>query len=198
MSTSIRPVSAPYPPGAPISGDLAQPGDVVIVSGTIGDHGIAVLGARGELGFEADVVSDVAPLNHLVEAMLAVSDNIHVLRDPTRGGVATTLNEIAQQSQVGIVLDETTIPVLPAVDAACEMLGFDPLYVANEGKLLAIVAYEDSQAVLDVMRRTQYGEGALAIGRVVAEPAGRVLLKTSIGSTRVVDMLAGEMLPRIC
>jgi hydrogenase expression/formation protein HypE len=181
-----------------ISGDLAQPGDVVIISGTIGDHGIAVLAARGELGFEADVVSDVAPLNGLVATMMATSNNIHVLRDPTRGGVATTLNEIARQSNVGIVLDETTIPIRPAVDAACEMLGFDPLYVANEGKLLAIVAYEDSQAVLDAMRRTPYGAEAVAIGRVVEAPAGRVLLKTSIGSTRVVDMLAGEMLPRIC
>jgi hydrogenase expression/formation protein HypE len=181
-----------------ISGDQARPGDVVILSGTVGDHGIAVLGARGELGFEADVVSDVAPLNNLVATMMAASENIHVLRDPTRGGVATTLNEIAQQSAVGIVLDETTIPIRPAVDAACEMLGFDPLYVANEGKLLAIVAAEDSQAVLDAMRQSPYGADAVAIGRVVESPAGRVLLKTSIGSTRVVDMLAGEMLPRIC
>lgn len=186
------------PANRTIGGDQARPGDVVILSGTIGDHGIAVLGARGELGFEADVVSDVAPLNGLVAAMMASSDHIHVLRDPTRGGVATTLNEIAQQSNVGIVLDETTIPIRPAVDAACEMLGFDPLYVANEGKLLAIVAAEDSQAVLAAMRQTRYGEDAVIIGRVVEAPAGRVLLKTSIGSTRVVDMLAGEMLPRIC
>lgn len=185
------------PADCAIAGDQARPGDVIILSGTIGDHGIAVLGARGELGFEADVVSDVAPLNALVAVMLAAGD-VHVLRDPTRGGVATTLNEIAQQSQVAIVLDETAIPVRPAVDAACEMLGFDPLYVANEGKLLAAVAAEDAPAILAAMRRTRYGEGAVAIGRVVANPAGRVLLKTSIGSTRVVDMLAGEMLPRIC
>lgn len=180
-----------------IGGAEAQPGDVVLLSGPIGDHGIAVLGARGELGFEADVASDVAPLNHLVAAMLSAGD-VHVLRDPTRGGVATTLNEIARQSNMAVILDETTIPVRPAVAAACEMLGFDPLYVANEGKLLAAVAADDAEAILAVMRATHYGEEAVRIGRIQAAPAGRVLLKTSIGSTRVVDMLAGEMLPRIC
>lgn len=181
-----------------IAGDQAQPGDRVIVSGPIGDHGIAVLEARGELGFQAEVESDVAPLNHLVAAMLTASRKIHVLRDPTRGGVATTLNEIAQQSDVAIILDEDAIPVRPAVAAASEMLGFDPLYIANEGRLLAIVAADDVEAVLDVMRVTPYGEEAAVIGRVQAAPQRRVLLKTSIGSTRVVDMLAGEMLPRIC
>ena len=186
------------PAGRAISGRLAQPGDAVILSGPMGDHGIAVLSARGELGFEADVVSDVAPLNHLVAAMLAASDAIHVLRDPTRGGVATTLNEIARQSGVAIVLDERTMPVRPPVMAACEMLGFDPLYVANEGKLLALVAADHAPAVLAAMRATRYGEEAVVIGRVQAAPQGRVLLRTAIGSTRVVDMLAGEMLPRIC
>ncbi len=181
-----------------IAGDQAQPGDRVIVSGPIGDHGIAVLAARGELGFEAAVESDVAPLNHLVATMLAASDHIHVLRDPTRGGVATTLNEIAQQSDVAIVLEEDAIPVRAAVTAASEMLGFDPLYIANEGRLLAIVAAEDVDQVLAVMRATRYGEESVVIGRVQATPQRRVLLKTSIGSTRVVDMLAGEMLPRIC
>jgi hydrogenase expression/formation protein HypE len=180
-----------------ISGAEARPGDAVILSGPIGDHGIAVLEARGELGFAAEVVSDVAPLNHLVSAMLAAGD-VHVLRDPTRGGVATTLNEIAKQSNVAVILDETAIPVRPAVAAACEMLGFDPLYVANEGKLLAIVAAEDTPAILAAMRAARYGEEATVIGRIQAAPAGRVLLKTGIGSTRVVDMLAGEMLPRIC
>jgi hydrogenase expression/formation protein HypE len=180
-----------------IGGAEARPGDVVILSGPIGDHGIAVLEARGELGFAAEVVSDVAPLNHLVTAMLAAGD-VHVLRDPTRGGVATTLNEIARQSDVAVILDETAIPVRPAVAAACEMLGFDPLYVANEGKLLAIVAAEDTPAMLAAMQATRYGEEATVIGRIQADPAGRVLLKTGIGSTRVVDMLAGEMLPRIC
>jgi hydrogenase expression/formation protein HypE len=184
--------------GIHISGDQAQPGDILLLSGPIGDHGIAVLGARGELGFEADVISDIAPLNHLVAAMLEASPNIHVLRDPTRGGVASTLNEIAQQSKVGILLDETTIPVRPPVQAACEMLGFDPLYVANEGKLLAIVAPDDAQKILETMRATQYGEETVIIGQIQPEPKGRVLMKTALGTTRIVDMLAGEMLPRIC
>lgn len=181
-----------------IGGAEARPGDVVILSGPMGDHGIAVLAARGELGFDADVVSDVAPLNHLVTAMLSSSNGIRVLRDPTRGGVATTLNEIAKQSGVAVVLDENAIPVRPPVAAACEMLGFDPLYIANEGKLLAIAAAEEAETVLATMRATRYGEEAAIIGRVQADPAGRVLLRTSIGSTRVVDMLAGEILPRIC
>jgi len=186
------------PVGTNISGTQAKPGDVIILSGSIGDHGIAVLGARGELGFESTIQSDVAPLNHLIEAMMNASRNIHVLRDPTRGGLATTLNEIATQSNVGIMLDEKTIPVHPEVASACEMLGFDPLYIANEGKLVAFVAREDADAVLKTMQSTRYGEDAVIIGEVTAEPKGRVLLKTSFGSTRVVDMLAGEMLPRIC
>ena len=126
------------------------------------------------------------------------SDNVHVLRDPTRGGLATTLNEIANQSNVGILLNEETLPVHPEVAAACEMLGFDPLYVANEGKLVTMVAREDAEKVLSAMRATKYGEGAVIIGEVTTEPRGRVLLKTELGSTRIVDMLAGEMLPRIC
>jgi hydrogenase expression/formation protein HypE len=186
------------PTGTNISGSQAKPGDVIILSGSIGDHGIAVLGARGELGFESTIQSDVAPLNHLIEAMMNVSKNIYVLRDPTRGGLATTLNEIATQSNVGVMLDEKTIPVHPEVASACEMLGFDPLYIANEGKLVAFVAREDVDTVLKAMRSTRYGEDAVMIGEVTAVPQGRVLLKTSLGSTRVVDMLAGEMLPRIC
>ncbi|MBK6792755.1 MAG: hydrogenase expression/formation protein HypE [Anaerolineales bacterium] len=181
-----------------VSGANAKPSDAVIISGTMGDHGIAVLGARGELGFQSSLQSDVAPLNHLIAAMLDASPNIHVLRDPTRGGLATTLNEIATQSKAGIVLNEESIPVHPEVNAACEMLGFDALYVANEGKLVAIVPQEDAKKVLAVMKSTKYGEGAVVIGEVVAEPKSRVLLKTALGSTRVVDMLAGEMLPRIC
>jgi len=184
--------------GASVSGANAKAGDAVILSGTIGDHGIAVLGARGELGFQSSIQSDVAPLNLLIDAMLDVSPNVHVLRDPTRGGLATTLNEIAAQSNVGVMLNEQTIPVHPEVNAACEMLGFDPLYVANEGKLVAFVAREDVEKVLAVMKKTRYGEDAAIIGEVTAEPKGRVLLKTALGSTRVVDMLAGEMLPRIC
>jgi hydrogenase expression/formation protein HypE len=185
-------------PGLKIGGAQAKPGDAVILSGSIGDHGIAVLGARGELGFQSSIQSDVAPLNHLIDAMLDASNNVHVLRDPTRGGLATTLNEIASQSNIGIVLDETTIPVHPEVNAACEMLGFDPLYIANEGKLIAMVARQDADAVLKAMRQTRYGEGSVIIGEVTTEPRGRVLMKTAIGSQRVVDMLAGEMLPRIC
>lgn len=181
-----------------IGGARAQPGDVVILSGPLGDHGIAVLSARGDLGFEAEVQSDVAPLNHLVAAMLRASTRVHVLRDPTRGGLATTLNEIARQSQVCVVLDERRIPVGQAVMAACELLGFDPLYIANEGKLVAMVESDAAESVLTAMRATRYGEGATVVGEVRAAPAGRVLLKTTIGSTRVVEVLMGELLPRIC
>ncbi|MBI5933225.1 MAG: hydrogenase expression/formation protein HypE [Chloroflexi bacterium] len=185
-------------PNVNIGGAQAKPGDVVILSGSIGDHGIAVLGARGELGFTSAIQSDVAPLNHLIEAMLEADKNIHVLRDPTRGGLATTINEIAAQSKVAIHLNEQSIPVKPAVNAACEMLGFDPLYVANEGKLIAIVPPESADKILTAMRSTKYGEDAVVIGEVKEDVRGRVLMKTAIGTTRVVDMLAGEMLPRIC
>jgi len=191
-------------PGICIGGACARPGDSVILSGPIGDHGIAVLCARGELGFNAEVLSDIAPLNHLVAAMIQAgkSDDpqnaIHVLRDPTRGGVATALNEIARQSKVAIAINENSIPVRPAVAAACELLGLDALYIANEGKLLAIVKPEAVDRVLMTMRNTQYGVEAVIIGQVQEAPPGRVLMKTAIGSTRVVDVLAGEMLPRIC
>ncbi|MCB2179807.1 hydrogenase expression/formation protein HypE [bacterium] len=181
-----------------IGGQMARPGDKVILSGFIGDHGIAVLGARGDLGFDTDVSSDVAPLNGMILEILAASENIHVLRDPTRGGVATTLNEIANQAHVGIILQEHTIPVRQSVHAACEMLGFDPLYVANEGKLIVICSPEDEQKVLDVMHAHPYGKDAVTIGEVSTEPVNRVIMKTLIGSHRVVDVLAGEMLPRIC
>jgi hydrogenase expression/formation protein HypE len=181
-----------------ISGKFAKPGDIVILSGTIGDHGIAVLTARGELGFQSTIESDTAPLNLLVSEMIAVSKNIHVLRDPTRGGLATSLNEICHQSGVGILIREEDIFVHPQVQAACEMLGFDPLYVANEGKLVAIVAKEDAKIVLAAMRQNRYGKDANIIGEVLPEPKSRVLIKTTIGTTRIVDVLSGEMLPRIC
>jgi hydrogenase expression/formation protein HypE len=184
--------------GVEIGGDRARPGDVVILSGPMGDHGISVLEARGELGFETGVHSDVAPLNHLVTAIIEAASEIHVLRDPTRGGLATSLNEIAQQSKVSLVLEEANIPVRPAVAAACEMLGFDPLYVANEGKLVAIVGKKEADQVLEAMRTVRYGGEAVIIGEVQEAPAGRVLLRTLFGSTRLLDMLAGEMLPRIC
>ena len=180
-----------------ISGSNAQAGDAVIVSGTLGDHGIAVMSAREDLGFTTDLQSDVAPLNHLVRAMLEAGE-IHVLRDPTRGGLATTLNEIARQSLVVIELEDTKIPVKPQVRAACEMLGFDPLYVANEGKLVAFVKDEDADQVLEAMKCSRYGADAVLIGKVIERGKSQVRLKTAIGGTRLVDMLPGEMLPRIC
>lgn len=186
------------PDGRQVGGALAKPGDAVLLSGTIGDHGIAVLSARGDLAFESAIESDIAPLNGLVEDMFATTPEIHVLRDPTRGGVATALNEIAQQSGVTIHLEESRIPLDPAVSAACEMLGFDPLYLANEGKLLAIVAEDEAEDVLSVMCRHPYGVSACRIGQVGDESRGRVLMETLIGSTRIVDVLSGEMLPRIC
>lgn len=186
------------PEGRVIGGECARPGDVVIVSGTIGDHGIAVLAERGELGFTAEVRSDVAPLNSLIQSVLAAAPDVHVLRDPTRGGLATTLNEIAVQSRVGIVLEETSIPVHGPVRAVCDMLGFDPLYVANEGKVIILLPANQAQAALEALHQHPYGAEAVIIGKVAAEPAGRVLMRTEIGGTRILDVLAGEMLPRIC
>jgi hydrogenase expression/formation protein HypE len=183
--------------GINISGANAKEGDVVIISGSIGDHGIAVLSAREGLGFETTLESDVAPLNHLVATMLAAGE-VHVLRDPTRGGVATSLVEISEQSNVVIELNEESLPFKPAVKAACEILGFDPLYVANEGKLIAFVQEDRADKVLATMKRTKYGENATIIGRVIASGKSQVRLKTHIGGTRLVDMLPGEMLPRIC
>ena len=176
------------PEGREIGGDRAQPGDAVLISGSVGDHGIAVLAARGELGFETGVRSDVAPLNALVRSILAAAPNTHVLRDPTRGGLATTLNEIAGQSQVSMWLEEKSIPVKPAVQAACEMLGFDPLYVANEGKVIVVVPESEAGPALNAMRQHPYGAGAERIGTVQASPAGRVLLRTLIGGTRILDL----------
>ncbi len=181
-----------------IGGELAKAGDAILISGTIGDHGIAVLTARGEMGFEAEVTSDVAPLNHMIQAILEAAPHTHVLRDPTRGGLATTLNEIAIQSKVNILLDEALIPVKPAVRAVCEMLGFDPLYVANEGKVIVILPEEEVESALSAMRNTRYGKEAVRIGTVQEAPASRVLIRTLIGGTRILDMLSGEMLPRIC
>ena len=186
------------PDGIEISASNARPGDVVIVSGAIGDHGIAVLSEREGLAFKTELESDVAPLNHLVADMMQASSHIHVLRDPTRGGLGTSLNEIALQSQVGIAIEEHRIPVHDGVRAACEMLGYDPLYVANEGKLVAVIDREDADQILEAMRAHPYAEEAAIIGEVTAEPKGKVLLRTGIGGTRVVDMLAGEILPRIC
>ncbi len=181
-----------------ISGSNAKPGDKVILSGAIGDHGIAVMGQREGLRFTIPVESDCAPLNSLVEDMLKVSKNIHCLRDPTRGGLATTLNELAAQSDVGISIEESEIPVHESVRAACEFLGFDPLYVANEGKLVAIVPTEKADRILAAMKQNRYGRESAIIGEVVSEHAGIVTVKTILGTSRIVDMVTGELLPRIC
>jgi len=186
------------PPGTNISGANARPGDKVIVSGTIGDHGIAVMSQREGLKFSVPIKSDCAPLHKLVAEMLEISRQIHCLRDPTRGGLATTLNEFARQSRVGIQIEEEKIPVSDAVRAACELLGFDPLYVANEGKLVAIVAPQDTEQVLGKIKQNQYGAEASIIGTVTTEPEGKVIMKTRFGASRIIDMLTGELLPRIC
>jgi hydrogenase expression/formation protein HypE len=184
--------------GIDISGSNARPGDKVILSGTIGDHGIAVISQREGLSFSTKLKSDCAPLGDLVAEMLNVSQNIHCLRDPTRGGLATSLNELAKQSGVSIRVEEEEIPVREEVLAACEMLGFDPLYVANEGKLVAIVQPEDADKVVKAMRKNRYGKSAAIIGEVGAEHPGRVVMKTVLGASRIVDMLVGDLLPRIC
>ncbi|MDO9334380.1 MAG: hydrogenase expression/formation protein HypE [Dehalococcoidales bacterium] len=186
------------PEGVTISGSNAKPGDKVILSGTIGDHGIAVLSQRQGLSFGTKLESDCAPLGKIVADMLTASRNIHSLRDPTRGGLATTLNELAKQSKVGIRIEESKIPVRDEVAGACEMLGLDPLYIANEGKLIAIVSLEDADTILAAMKRNRYGQDAVIIGEVTAEHPGRVVMKTALGSSRIVDMLVGEPLPRIC
>ena len=186
------------PPETNIHGANAQPGDSVIISGSIGDHGIAVLQARGELGFSSEIKSDVSPLNKMIAELLQSGLRVHVMRDPTRGGLATTLNEIARQSQVGIHLEEKAIPIHKEVASACEMLGFDPLYIANEGKVICIVAPEDADLVLECLHNHPYGREAARIGEVRESPPGRVLVRTAIGSQRIVDMLSGEILPRIC
>jgi hydrogenase expression/formation protein HypE len=186
------------PEGRQIGGEKAKPGDVVIISGTLGDHGIAVLTARGDLGFETQIASDVAPLNEMIQSILEAAPDVHVLRDPTRGGLATTLNEIAAQSSVNITIDETAVPYLPAVQTACEMLGFDPLYVANEGKVIVIAPKNCASRIIETMKLHPYGKDAAIIGNVNKSPEKRVLLNTRIGSTRILDVLAGEMLPRIC
>jgi hydrogenase expression/formation protein HypE len=186
------------PPGIDISGANARPGDAVLLSGTIGDHGMAIMSQREGLRFETPLESDVAPLNGLVRMMLEACPQIHCLRDPTRGGLATTLNELARQSQVEIVVEEARIPVRPAVYGLCELLGLDPLYVANEGKLVAIVPGEAAGPVLAAMRAHPLGREAVAIGRVQAGRAGRVALRTTLGAHRVLDVMVGELLPRIC
>lgn len=186
------------PDGVRISGDRAQPGDVILINGTVGDHGVAILSQREGLGFDTDIVSDTAALHRLVAAMVAAVPEIHCLRDPTRGGLATTLNELARQSGVGMTIYEEAIPLHPTVDAACELLGLDPLYMANEGKLVAICPPEKAQRLLAAMRTDPLGKAAVRIGQVVADRQQFVQMETRFGGQRLVDWLAGDQLPRIC
>jgi hydrogenase expression/formation protein HypE len=186
------------PAGRELSGRRAQPGDAILVSGTLGDHGMAIMAGRDNLGFESPIVSDTAALHGLIEALLACGAELHVLRDPTRGGLATTLNEIARQSGVGMLLQEKALPVSPLVAAACEFLGLDPLYVANEGKLVAICTENDAETLLSAMRKHPLGAQAAIIGSVHEDPQHFVQMATALGGKRIVDWLTGDQLPRIC
>jgi len=181
-----------------VSGANGRPGDAVILSGTMADHGMTILTQRQGLAFESDIKSDSAPLNHMVADILGTGCNIHVLRDPTRGGVGTILNEIADKSKAGIRIYEDRLPVRPSVSGICELLGFDPLYVANEGKLLAFVPADQADQVLAAIQQSPYGKDACIIGEVIDDHPGRVFMRTRIGGERIVDMLTGEQLPRIC
>jgi hydrogenase expression/formation protein HypE len=186
------------PPNRTLGADRVRPGDVVLVSGTIGDHGMAVMLARGDLALEAEIESDTAPLSGLVETLFDAAPSTRWLRDPTRGGVATVCNELARDANLAVVIDETRLPVKPAVTGACDLLGIDPLYVANEGKLVAVVAPEETDAALAALRNHPLGRDAARIGEIRADPPGIVVLLTAFGGTRIVDMLVGDPLPRIC
>jgi hydrogenase expression/formation protein HypE len=186
------------PPGRRLGPELVQPGDAVLVSGTLGDHGVAVMLARGDLDLEADVQSDTAPLGDLVETLLAAAPATRWLRDPTRGGVGTVCNELAADAACAVVLSESALPIRRAVGGACDLLGIDPLYVANEGKLVAVVSADQAPAAVQAMRQHPLGADAAVIGRIAAEPERIVLLETAFGGTRIVDMLVGDPLPRIC
>jgi hydrogenase expression/formation protein HypE len=186
------------PAGRRLGADLVRPGDHVLVSGTIADHGMAVMLARGDLAIEADLRSDTAPLAALTELLLSAAPSTRWLRDPTRGGLGTVSNELAVSADVAVVLDEAALPVDPAVNGACDLLGIDPLYVANEGKLVAVVPPDESDAALAALRSHPIGTGAARIGEILGEPPGIVVLRTAFGGTRIVDMLVGDPLPRIC
>lgn len=183
---------------ASLSKEKIEIGDKIILSGSIGDHAISILNERENLGLSSSLKSDCASLNNLVEGMLKISSNIKFMRDPTRGGLATSLNEVVEEQNFGIMLYEDKIPVKEEVRAACEILGFDPLYMANEGKLVAIVSSGDAPKVLQIMRSHYLGKESMIIGEIIDEPRGKVGLKTFIGGTRIVDMLTGSLLPRIC
>jgi hydrogenase expression/formation protein HypE len=186
------------PAGRTLSADRVRPGDVVIVSGTIADHGMAVMLARGDLAIEADIRSDTAPLGELVDLLFDAAPGTRWLRDPTRGGVGTVCNELAHDAGVAVVVEEARLPLDPAVSGACDMLGIDPLYVANEGKFVAIVGPDEEEAALAALRSHPRGQGAARIGQISEDPPGIVVLVTSFGGTRIVDMLVGDPLPRIC
>jgi len=186
------------PVGRELSAGRVREGDVVLSSGTMGDHGMAVMLARGDLALEADITSDTAPLNGLMESLLAAAPSTRWLRDATRGGVGTVCNELARDCNLTVVLEEPSLPVRPAVAAACELLGIDPLYVANEGKFIAVVAPEEAGAALAGLLSHPLGGDATRIGEIHAEPPGIVVLRTTLGGTRIVDMLVGDPLPRIC
>jgi len=185
-------------PGVDVSGANAKPGDKIIVSGTIADHGITVLSSREGLKFDSDIKTDSAPLNKMVQSLIQSDCKINVLRDPTRGGLGTTLNEIASQSGVGMKIDESSLPVRGSVQGICELLGFDPLYIANEGKLIAFVPEEDAEKALEIIQKDEFGKDAVIIGEVTKADPGKVFLNTLIGGSRIIDMLTGEQLPRIC
>ena len=186
------------PPHIDVSGSNAKPGDKIIISGTIADHGIAILSSREGLKFDSEIKTDSAPLNGMVQSIIQSECDIHVLRDPTRGGLGTTLNEIALQSCVGIHIQERFLPIRGAVQGTCELLGFDPLYIANEGKLIAFVPEKYATKALELIHQDEFGKDAVIIGEVTKENSGKVFLKTRIGGLRVIDMLTGEQLPRIC
>jgi hydrogenase expression/formation protein HypE len=186
------------PAGRALGPERVRSGDVVLVSGTIADHGMAVMLARGDLALEADIRSDTAPLGGLVEVLLRAAPSTRWLRDPTRGGVGTVCNELARDVDLAVVLDEAVLPILPQVAGACDLLGIDPLYVANEGKLLAVVAADEAEAALSALRSQPLGAGATRVGEIAPEPEGIVVLRTTFGGTRIVDMLVGDPLPRIC
>jgi hydrogenase expression/formation protein HypE len=186
------------PAGRDLSARKVRPGDRVVLSGTLGDHGMSVMMARGDLDIEAEIESDTAAVHGMVEALLAAAPNTRWMRDPTRGGLGTICNELARDAAVAVILDEQLLPVAPMVQGACDMLGIDPIYVANEGKFVAVVAPEEAQAAVAALRAHPLGQAATVIGEIVAEPEGIVALRTPFGGSRIVDMLVGDPLPRIC
>jgi hydrogenase expression/formation protein HypE len=186
------------PAGRHLSAQQVRVGDRVVLSGTLGDHGMSVMVARGDLDIEAEIESDTAPVHEMVEALLAAAPNTRWMRDPTRGGLGTICNELAQDAEVAVILDEQLLPVAPMVQGACDMLGIDPIYVANEGKFIAVVPPDEAEAALAALRAHPLGGAAAVIGEIVAEPEGVVALRTAFGGSRIVDMLVGDPLPRIC